>query len=214
MKTCSQAQKTEFLNLAESVLERLETDRLTRVPLLHLAELPPISGVYFAATEQNEILYIGKASDFTDRCKLSTHHKLPIAIERGAVFLYVASVPSLSVWHVEQWLIDTISPVLNESVSRWWIEPEPKAIKPVGRPKRTRATTRKNYVLDSAIADLIVDQADLDGRSEGSQVEYLALIYEAIRRMTPDNEPFTFAAIVVTAGEIKIGLLKAASLEA
>jgi len=84
----------------------------------------------------------------------------------------------------------------------------------VGRPKRNRPTTRKNYVLDSAIADLIVEQADLDGRTEGSQVEYLALIYEAVKRMTPDNEPFTFAAIVATAGEIKSGLVKVASLEA
>lgn len=78
----------------------------------------------------------------------------------------------------------------------------------VGRPKRSRPTARKNYVLDSSIAELIVKQADIDGRTEGSQVEYLALVYEAIKQMTPDDEPFTFAAIVAKAGAIKAELMK------
>lgn len=83
----------------------------------------------------------------------------------------------------------------------------------VGRPKRSRPTTRKNYVLDSAIADLIIEQADIDGRTEGSQVEYLALVYEAIKQMTPDNEPFTFAAIVAKASTIKAELTKNEGVE-
>jgi DNA-binding XRE family transcriptional regulator len=120
--TMTQEQKAETLDLAQTVLERLESDRLTRVPLLHLKELPPLPGVYFAATEENQILYIGKASDFTERCKISTHHKLPKAIEHGAVFLYIASVPSSQAWHVEQWLIDALNPPLNKSVSYWWVE--------------------------------------------------------------------------------------------
>ncbi|MBD1841828.1 hypothetical protein H6F89_00055 [Cyanobacteria bacterium FACHB-63] len=78
----------------------------------------------------------------------------------------------------------------------------------VGRPKRSRPTTRKNYVLDTAISDMIADLAELDGRTEGSEVEYCALIYAAIKRMTPDDEPFTFAALIAKANEIKAEMWK------
>ena len=41
----------------------------------------------FATTEDGDILDIGKADDLTQRCKISQHHKLPIAIVRGATVL-------------------------------------------------------------------------------------------------------------------------------
>ena len=113
-------QKTALLLLAESVLEKLEAGKLTRVALTNLAELPQVSGVYFATTADETVLYVGKASDFTDRCRLSIHHKLSIAIKSGAVFLHLAITSADQAWHVEQWLIDRLSPPLNEKVSQWW----------------------------------------------------------------------------------------------
>ena len=130
IKVLTLSLKAELLDCAQSVLERFQGNRLTRVPLLYLGELPSISGVYFAATEDGQILYIGKADNFTHRCKISTHHKLSSAIEKGAVYLYVASIESRSAWYVEQWLIDAISPPLNKVVSRWWVEPELKPVTP------------------------------------------------------------------------------------
>jgi transcriptional regulator with XRE-family HTH domain len=133
--------KEMLLGEAQLVLKRLEEDRLTRVPLLYLGELPSISGVYFAATADGQTLYIGKATNFTQRCKISTHHKLSTAIEKGAVFLFVANVPANQAWHVEQWLIDQISPPLNQSCCRWWLGSESSLAQL--RKKATRTQLRK-----------------------------------------------------------------------
>ncbi|MBW4422753.1 MAG: GIY-YIG nuclease family protein [Myxacorys californica WJT36-NPBG1] len=115
------ALEAKALNLAQSVLERLESNRLTRIHWQYVDELPPISGVYLAATDDGQILYVGKALNLAKRCKISMHHKLPIAIEKGAVFLYIASIRADLAWHVEQRLIDKLKPVLNGPCSRWWI---------------------------------------------------------------------------------------------
>ena len=116
----SQADKAKALEMANSILERLNADRLTRVPLLYLDELPELSGVYFAATDEGQVLYIGKADDFTQRCNLSQHHKLPVAIEKGATWLMLARVPNKFAWAVEQRLISELQPLLNDTVSHWW----------------------------------------------------------------------------------------------
>ena len=120
MPKLTQNQCDKALKLAQSILERLESGYLTRVPLLHLDELPAIPGVYFATTEDGEVLYVGKANNLATRCKISIHHKLPAAIEKGAAFLHIAGVPIDSVWYVEQVLIERLSPVLNRRYSRWW----------------------------------------------------------------------------------------------
>ena len=117
------------LEISQSIIERVEAGRLTKVPLLHLDELPAISGLYFATTNNGDILYIGKANDLTQHCKLSRRHKLSLAIEHGATVLQVARVDSRLAWAVEQRLIAEITPILNESVSLWWVEAE-KVVKP------------------------------------------------------------------------------------
>ncbi|MBD1844771.1 GIY-YIG nuclease family protein [Cyanobacteria bacterium FACHB-63] len=122
MKLHSPSYRDSILDLAQSILERFKNDRLTRVPLTHLDELPPISGVYLAATEDNQVLYIGKSNNLSVRCDISIHHKLPAALEKGAVFLYIAGVPAAQAKFVEYWLIDRFSPVLNEGYRRWWLE--------------------------------------------------------------------------------------------
>lgn len=93
--------KAEALTITQSIIEHIESDRLTQVPLLHLDELPAISGLYFATTDEGDILYIGKAKNLTQRCKLSQHHKLLLAIERGATVLQVARVDDGLAWAVE-----------------------------------------------------------------------------------------------------------------
>jgi hypothetical protein len=67
-------------------------------------------------------LYIGKAGDLNSRCNVRTHHKLKIAIKKGATSINFAKVDGSKVLHVEQWLIGQVSPVLNERASRWWDE--------------------------------------------------------------------------------------------
>lgn len=119
--------KAEAIMIAQSIIERIESNRLTQVPLLHLDELPAISGLYFATTDEGDILYIGKADDLTQRCKLSQHHKLPLAIERGATVLQVARVDDGLAWAVEQKLIAQLAPPLNDAVSLWWMAADKKA---------------------------------------------------------------------------------------
>lgn len=126
----TKTQRDRALELAQSILERIESNRLTQVPLLHLDELPAISGLYFASTDDGDILYIGKADDLTQRCKLAQHHKLPIAIERGATVLQIARVSDGLAWAVEQRLIAELAPTLNDAVSLWWVKPE-KVVKPI-----------------------------------------------------------------------------------
>ena len=121
--------KAQALEIAASLIERIEASRLTQVPLLHLDELPAIAGLYFATTDDGDILYIGKADDLTQRCKLSQHHKLPLAIERGATVLQIARVDDGLAWAVEQKLIAEIAPPLNDAVSLWWVQPA-KVAKP------------------------------------------------------------------------------------
>ena len=136
----SKADKTAALELADTILERLQSDRLTRVPLLHLDELPALSGVYLATTDDRDILYIGKADDFTNRCKLSQHHKLPTAVKQGATYLLLAKIPERLAWAVEQRLIDKLAPSLNDSVSRWWnMRPQTSRS---GRPQKKKINFR------------------------------------------------------------------------
>lgn len=125
------------LEVAQSIIERIEADRLTQVPLLYLDELPAISGIYFATTDDGRILYIGKADDLTQRCKLNQHHKLPLAIEKGATVLQVARVDDGLAWAVEQKLIAELSPALNDAVSLWWVKSE-KTAKSLPKRKNTR----------------------------------------------------------------------------
>jgi len=117
-------QRQSALDIAQTIIERVDSNRLTQVPLLHLNELPAISGLYLAADDTGSILYIGKADDLSQRCKISHHHKLPVAVERGATVLKVARVDDGLAWAVEQKLIAHYSPVLNESVSCWWDVPD------------------------------------------------------------------------------------------
>jgi|GEM_PF-3435539 len=128
----SEFQAEEFISLAESILRRFDRDLLTRVPMFCLDELPAISGVYIAVDESKEVFYVGMSGDLHNRCKLTSHHKLPLALERGAAYLLIASVPRDQAWFVEQILIDRLKPSLNELLERWWERPfpEPKQPKP------------------------------------------------------------------------------------
>ena len=128
----SEFQAEEFISLAESILRRFDRDLLTRVPMFCLDELPAISGVYIAVDESKEVFYVGMSGDLHSRCKLTSHHKLPLALERGAAYLLIASVPRDQAWFVEQILIDRLKPSLNELLERWWERPfpEPKQPKP------------------------------------------------------------------------------------
>lgn len=132
--------KAEALATAQAIIERIESNRLTQVPLLHLDELPAISGLYFATTDEGDILYIGKANDLTQRCKISQHHKLPLAIERGATVLQVARVNDGLAWAVEQNLIAELAPPLNDAVSLWWVTPVKIAKSKKYTRKRTTVT--------------------------------------------------------------------------
>ena len=128
----SEFQAEEFISLAESILRRFDRDLLTRVPMFCLDELPAISGVYIAVDESKEVFYVGMSGDLHSRCKLTSHRKLPLALERGAAYLLIASVPRDQAWFVEQILIDRLKPSLNELLERWWKRPfpEPKQPKP------------------------------------------------------------------------------------
>ena len=166
----SKTDKAKALELATNVLERLQADRLTRVPLLHLEELPAISGIYFAASDGGNVLYIGKADDFTSRCKLSQHHKLPTAIEKSATHLLLARVPEHLAWAVEQKLIDELAPPLNESVSRWWTE-KPAKQKPSNKLSPNRK--RRTYNLDERTIEVLAELAADDGISTNRYLEIL-----------------------------------------
>lgn len=119
-KFLTDTEKTAVLEVAHDVIERLNNKRLTRIHFDYLNEVPFVSGVYLAATEDDQILYIGKADLLSRRCKIPPHEKLPLAIEQGAVYLYVASVPFHQAWYVEQYLISKFSPPLNIKKSEWW----------------------------------------------------------------------------------------------
>ena len=120
------------------------------MPLFHLDELPAISGLYFATTEDGDILYIGKADDLTQRCKISQHHKLPIAIERGATVLQIARVDDGLAWAVEQRLIAELAPVLNDAVSLWWVKPQ-KVVKPEKRQVEGRRKRRLTLLMSDLL---------------------------------------------------------------
>lgn len=159
----STEQKSEAINLAQAIHDRFLADRLTRVSLLHLDELPTVSGVYFASTGAR-VLYIGKANNLAQRCRISNHHKLPAAIERGAMYLYVAAVPKELAWAVEQWLIHTLKPPLNESVSAWWL----RRVTPV-RGNLIREKTRRLKKTASARRDPCQDP-DISPPSKGGML--------------------------------------------
>jgi transcriptional regulator with XRE-family HTH domain len=183
--------KEMLLGEAQLVLKRLEEDRLTRVPLLYLGELPSISGVYFAATADGQTLYIGKATNFTQRCKISTHHKLSTAIEKGAVFLFVANVPANQAWHVEQWLIDQISPPLNQSCCRWWLGSESSLAQL--RKKATRTQLRKKAMrsnLNSKLDNRILAKARfLRGESLSAIAASLGTSTRTLERWSSADKP-------------------------
>lgn len=162
------------LEISQSIIERVEAGRLTKVPLLHLDELPAISGLYFATTNNGDILYIGKANDLTQHCKLSRRHKLSLAIEHGATVLQVARVDSRLAWAVEQRLIAEITPILNESVSLWWVEAE-KVVKP----KSKRVSTR--LCLDKVAVSAIERLARQSSMSLPKYVEAL-LVQHAMKK--------------------------------
>lgn len=117
MNKAEESSKIEAIALTESVLERYRTNRLSRIPMDHLEEVATASGVYFAVAPNNSVLYIGKANNFRERCSLSNHHKLPIAVERGATDLLIAAVPAKFAWLVEQRLIFEFAPELNTAPS-------------------------------------------------------------------------------------------------
>ena len=116
----SEFQAEELVSLAESILRRFDRNLLTRVPMFCLDELPKISGVYIAVNESKEVFYVGMSSDLHSRCKLASHQKLPLALEMGAAYLLIASVPREQAWFVEQVLIDRLKPSLNELLECWW----------------------------------------------------------------------------------------------
>ena len=72
----------------------------------------------------------------------------------------------------------------------------------VGRPKRTRATDRVNYKIDSDIRAILTRIAERQGRNEGSQVEQLVLFYEACQRLNGAGTALTMDAINATVNEI------------
>ena len=72
------------LDWAEQVESYLANQKL---PFLSLdgtlnSTLPAFSGAYIATDDDANPLYIGKADDFSSRCRLSQHHRLPEAIQK------------------------------------------------------------------------------------------------------------------------------------
>ena len=161
----SEFQAEELISLAESILRRFDRDLLTRVPMFCLDELPAISGVYIAVDESKEVFYVGMSGDLHNRCKLTSHHKLPLALERGAAYLLIASVPRDQAWFVEQILIDRLKPSLNELLERWWkrpfpepMQPKPKEESPFPEPKHPFPEPKEDfsiYYSDENISNLV-----------------------------------------------------------
>lgn len=108
-------QEAKVIDLAQTIIKRIQCGLLTQVSILHLNQLPSASGVYFATTEGGEILYIGKAKNLKQRCKISQHHKLPLAVELGVTVIQIARVDNELAWAVEQKLIAEMRPRLNGS---------------------------------------------------------------------------------------------------
>jgi hypothetical protein len=119
--------KEKTIEIACSILEKLKEGKLESVSFSEKEKLPNSSGIYFAAKEKEEVLYIGKALNLNTRCGSSKHHKIPTAIDMGAAKLYFVLIPVNILWGVEQWLIGQIKPPLNNHLSRWWIDEQEKA---------------------------------------------------------------------------------------
>jgi len=123
----------ELITIAKSIVERFNNRELSNISITNKAELPTSSGVYMAITSDRQILYIGMAKNLLDRCDLDTHHKLPLAMEKGATRLLVAHVNDSEKYYVEQWLINHFKPLLNTAeIDLWWTKscelPERKEI--------------------------------------------------------------------------------------
>jgi hypothetical protein len=157
------ADKAKALEIADAILERLQSNRLTKVPLLHLDELPPLSGVYLAATDNDNILYVGKANDFTVRCKIGQHQKLPTAIELGATCLLLAKVPDGFAWAVEQKLIAELEPPLNDLVNQWWIQKTHSIRSP-------KESLRRRKRITLSIDDTLIDAAKRVAHSQNNSL--------------------------------------------
>lgn len=65
----------------------------------------------------------------------------------------------------------------------------------MGRPKRSRPTQRVNYKLDSDIRDMLKRQAVRKRTNEGSHIEDIVLMTEAIDRLIARSEEINMTQI-------------------
>ena len=102
----------------EEIKRRRKQDKLTKVSIENLDEIPKMSGIYFVETAKGKVLYIGMSKNLSIRCNLISHHKLLDALEYGASFLTLAKVDESIVAYVEKVLITEFNPELNQIHAR------------------------------------------------------------------------------------------------
>lgn len=131
--------KEAALRAARSILARITSNKPSTRPLDCSEPIAKGAGIYIAITLPLKVFYVGKSSQLEQRCKLYNNEKLRESKREGATALCIEYVNNGLEWFIEQYLIDSLKPELNKTVSRWWIA---RSIQARRKPRHKYSTFR------------------------------------------------------------------------
>lgn len=139
----------------------LDLATLPFVPLVQKAELPEVSGIYFAIDSLEQVHYIGCSSNLRRRWG-SHHRKRELESLENVRIAWIEIEDATLLKELEQKLIRHFAPPLNWSPAQTIYRNEPKDEKPTIETSSPEIDLQRQYSLEYWARTMIVEVRDSD----------------------------------------------------